>query len=194
MALLGFGFFTNGWSRSKYLLTSVLCIALGLFFAWWRIRFQELKIADYELYVRRHALPFNFFFPIERILLATGYASLVIGLLPVRFFTWIWKAFEAAGRMALSNYILQTIVCTVFFYGFGFGYWGRLEQWMLYAFVLELMLVQVLFSVFWLRAYQLGPVEWLWKCLVYKKWIKNKLLVTDEFNRKDAGAQGEITN
>ena len=116
------------------------------------------------------------FFPVERIVLATGYASLLLWLLRMnwKLFSWIWKALAAAGQMALSNYILQTILCTFFFYGYGFGYFGRLQQWELYFFVAEVVLLQIVFSVFWLRYYTMGPVEWLWRCLVYRKWLPNK--------------------
>ena len=176
MALFSIGFFSSRFSSSKYLVIAVVAIIIGVALAWFRIHFQQLKITDYASYIEKQPLPYDMFFPIERIVLATGYASLLLWLVRMnwKLFSWIWKALAAAGQMALTNYILQTIICTFFFYGYGFGYFGRLQQWELYFFVAEVVLVQIVFSVLWLRYYTMGPVEWLWRCLVYRKWLPNK--------------------
>ena len=117
----------------------------------------------------------NQFFPIERLLMATGYASLVMLLIQLKILQWLWKAMAAVGRMAFTNYFIQTIICTLFFYGYGFGYFGRLNQMQLYFFVAEIWLAQTVFSVIWLRYYNYGPVEWLWRWLTYgRRFINNK--------------------
>ncbi len=76
--------------------------------------------------------------------------------------------------MALTNYLLQSIFCVLFFSGFGMGYYARLDQWQLYVFAAEVILVNVAFSIFWLKYFHYGPAEWLWRCLVYKKWLYNR--------------------
>jgi len=176
MALFSIGFFSARFTSSKYLLIALLTLAAGFALAWYRIHLQSVKLVDYAKYIDKHSMPYNQFFPAERILLATGYASLLLWLLrmKLKLFTWLWKALAAAGQMALTNYIMQTILCTFFFYGYGFGYFGRLQQWELYFFVAEVVLVQIVFSVLWLRYYEMGPLEWLWRCLVYRKWLPNK--------------------
>ena len=174
MALFTIGFFNYRFSASKYLIIALLTIIAGLALAWFRIQLQNEKLVDYAKYIDKKTVPYNLFFPIERVLLATGYASLLIWLVRIKLFSWIWKGLAAAGRMAFTNYILQTIICTFFFYGYGFGYFGRLQQWELYFFVAEVVLVQVVFSVLWLRQYSMGPLEWLWRCLVYRKWLPIK--------------------
>lgn len=188
MALFSIGFFNNRFSKSTYLLIGVVAIVIGVALAWFRIEFLQLKTNDYEKYITKQVLPYNLFFPLERIILATGYASLLVWLVSVMYkpFRWIWEGLAAAGKMALSNYILQTIACTFFFYGYGFGNYGRLQQWQLYLFVVEMALAQVVFSVCWLRYYQLGPVEWLWRCLVYRQWLPNKK-VTDTISNEHSG-------
>ena len=107
--------------------------------------------------------------------MATGYAALVGLLVSIGFLTRFWGALAAVGRLALTNYLVQSIICTLFFTGFGGGYFGRLQQVELYYIVLEICMVQTIFSVLWLRHYQLGPAEWLWRCLVYKKWLPNRI-------------------
>ena len=173
MALFGFGFFKPGFSKTRYVLFAVVGIIAGLAFAWFRLHYGNAKLIDYEKYIVGYALPPNQFFPIERLLMATGYASLLMLLLRLKVLQWLWKAMAAVGRMAFSNYFLQTIVCTLFFYGYGMGYFGRLSQKELYFFVAELWLVQIVFSVIWLRYFNYGPVEWLWRWLTYGKRFPN---------------------
>ncbi len=175
MALLGIGFFHQRLSGATYLLVGLLLVAAGIALSCYRVHYNNIRLADYAKYVEQRALPYNQFFPIEKMLLATGYASLVMWLLRMKILKGLWELLAQTGRMAFSNYFLQTIFCTFFFYGYGFGYFGRLQQWELYFIVFEIAIVQVVFSVFWLRYYHLGPVEWLWRCLVYRKWLPNKI-------------------
>jgi uncharacterized protein len=179
MALLGIGFFSSRFSSSRYFILGAVCLLAGAGLSWFRIHFEVIRLTDYLSYIKGRSLPFNFFLPIERGLLALGYASLLIWLIRMNVLSFIWKGFAKAGKMALTNYLLQSLFCTFFFYGYGFSYFGRLSQWELYFVVAEIMLVQVVFSVFWLRAYEMGPVEWLWRCLVYRKWLPNRKPITD---------------
>ncbi len=175
MALLSIGFFHHRLSTGKYVLIAVICLAIGLFLAWCRINNGNEKIVDYAKYIDKKLIPPNQFFPIERFLMATGYASIIMLLLRTKFLNWLWHALSAVGRMAFTNYILQSVICTFFFYGYGFGFFGRLSQLELYFIVLEIWLMQIIFSVFWLRYFRMGPLEWLWRCLIYRKWLPFKI-------------------
>lgn len=181
MALFKSGFFDSRFTASKYLLLALLLIAIGLAMAWARLHYNNIRLADYAKYVEHYAFPYNQLLPAEIMLLATGYAAFILWLLKLKAFKGLCNMLAAAGSMALTNYILQSVICSFFFYGYGFGYYGRLEQWELYAIVLEIAMVQIVFSVLWLRYYSMGPLEWLWSCLIYRKWlpIKKPLLHTD---------------
>ncbi|HBK46171.1 MAG TPA: hypothetical protein DDZ67_07010 [Xanthomonadaceae bacterium] len=72
-----------------------------------------------------------------------------------------------AGRMALSNYVLQSLVCTLVFYGYGLGYFQQLARAWQPLFALALFLVQVALSHAWLRRFDYGPLEWLWRGVTY---------------------------
>ncbi len=174
MALLSMGFFSSRFSSSRYFLLGLISFLAGLALAWWRIKQNDARVQDYAVFLDKRAFPYNLLFPLERTLMAVGYASIVMGLLRKNMLGWIGKAFAAAGRMALSNYFLQTLICTFFFYGYGFSFFGRMAQWELYFFVAEVTLAQIVFSVLWLKYYYMGPMEWLWRCLVYRKWLPNK--------------------
>ena len=74
----------------------------------------------------------------------------------------------AAGRMPLTNYLMQTLICTALFYGWGFGLWGRVGPAAGLALALAVFfVVQVPCSLWWLRRHEQGPLEWAWSRLTY---------------------------
>ena len=72
-----------------------------------------------------------------------------------------------AGRMALSNYLGQSLVCTLVFYGYGLGWFEQVGRASQLLFAVGLFAMQVLLSQLWLRRFQYGPVEWLWRAFTY---------------------------
>ena len=175
MALFKIGFFNNRYTRQRYLLFSLACLTGGLLLGWFRVHFQQVTLQDLTKYLNRYSLPHDFFFPLERSFMVMGYASLVIYFLTTGFLSRIWKAFSCVGKLALTNYLVQSLLCTLFFYGYGMGYYGRLTQWELYFIVAEIVVVQIVFSVLWLRYYTYGPAEWLLRRLSYGKDMTGKI-------------------
>lgn len=78
--------------------------------------------------------------------------------------------FAPAGRMALSNYLAQSLIGTLAFYGYGFGLWGQVPLAALIAAAFVVFALQMLLSAAWLRHYRFGPVEWLWRAFTYWRW------------------------
>jgi uncharacterized membrane protein YeiB len=74
-----------------------------------------------------------------------------------------------AGRMSLTNYLLQSVILGFIFYGYGFGLFGKLGQGAGACIAIALYTAQVLFSRWWLKHYRFGPFEWLWRRLSYGK-------------------------
>ena len=72
-----------------------------------------------------------------------------------------------AGRMALTNYLMQSLVCTWIFYGYGLGYFEQLPRAWQPLFVLALFGLQVALSHWWLARFRFGPMEWLWRAATY---------------------------
>lgn len=95
-----------------------------------------------------------------------GAAMLVCQSANLKRFT---KPLSAVGRMAFSNYILDTVVCTTIFYGFGFGLFGKVSRTAQIQIVVTVWIVQLILSTLWLRYFQFGPLEWLWRSLTYWK-------------------------
>lgn len=73
------------------------------------------------------------------------------------------------GRMALSNYLLHSVVFTTLSYGYGFGLYGRIMPATGLAMTLAIYLLQIPLSAWWLRRFRFGPLEWLWRSLTYGK-------------------------
>lgn len=102
-------------------------------------------------------------------LMCLGYAGWVVHGMrsPAGAGTLAWLA--PAGRMALTNYLLQSLVCTLVFYGYGLGYFEQLPRAWQIPFALALFGAQVLLSRWWLRHFRFGPMEWLWRSATYLK-------------------------
>ncbi len=81
--------------------------------------------------------------------------------------TFARKALAATGRMALTNYLVQTIICTTLFYGHGFGWFSQFERFELLYVVLAIWVFQIIFSLLWLKYFRFGPFEWLWRSATY---------------------------
>ncbi|WP_426175951.1 DUF418 domain-containing protein [Massilia sp. TWR1-2-2] len=78
------------------------------------------------------------------------------------------KVLGPFGRMALTNYLLQSVVMSMFFFGYGLGNWG-MGRAMQLLFALALCALQIVFSHWWLARFRYGPAEWLWRAITYMK-------------------------
>jgi uncharacterized protein len=75
--------------------------------------------------------------------------------------------FVAAGRMALSNYLMHSLVMTTIFYGYGLSLYAEVPRFWQQGFVVALIALQLFISPWWLKHFNFGPVEWLWRSLTY---------------------------
>jgi uncharacterized protein len=103
-------------------------------------------------------------------ILAAGYIS---GLALI-FLNPNWRPivlpFAAVGRMALTNYLLESVLCTLFFYNYTTGLYGRVGPAMALIPTVVLFAAQIVFSNWWLKRYRFGPMEWLWRGMTYGKF------------------------
>jgi uncharacterized protein len=76
-------------------------------------------------------------------------------------------ALAPVGRMALTNYLMQSVVCTSIFYSYGLGLFGKVDAAVGLALTLLIYVAQVAASHWWLARFRFGPVEWLWRRLTY---------------------------
>jgi uncharacterized protein len=76
----------------------------------------------------------------------------------------------AVGQMALTNYLLESVILGFLFYGYGFGLFGRLGSAVAAGIGIALYGVQVAWSRWWLERFRFGPFEWLWRSMTYGRW------------------------
>jgi uncharacterized protein len=96
-----------------------------------------------------------------------GHLSLLLLMYRSGLFNWLFQAMAPVGQMAFTNYLMQSIICGTLFYGYGFGLYGKLERFQYYEVVALLWMFQIVFSHVWLRYFQFGPFEWIWRSLTY---------------------------
>jgi uncharacterized protein len=102
--------------------------------------------------------------------LCFAYAAGLLGWRGAAPLSAITAPIAAAGRVALTNYLLQSIVFGLLFYGYGFGLFGRLDTQIGAVIGVVFYLGQLWFSTWWLGRYRFGPFEWLWRSLTYGRW------------------------
>jgi uncharacterized protein len=96
------------------------------------------------------------------------YVLAIVQLFQVTALRPLFRSFELAGRMPLTNYLMQTAICTSLFYGWGFGLWARVgPAWGMVLSLLIFFGLQVPWSLWWLARHERGPVETLWARLTY---------------------------
>lgn len=157
MALCRWGFFEGKWRTRSYALTALGAFAVALpLILLARTTLERGQITNLAwMYAN------TFFAPV----LALGYCSILILACTRLKPNPITHALGAAGRMALTNYLLQSVVCVVVFYRLGLI--GRVADAQTFAICWVILLAQLVLSPLWLRSFRFGPMEWLWRSLTY---------------------------
>lgn len=165
MMLIGAALMRSGWlkgqfSPAHYRRTGLVLVTLGMLINLPGIIGQWQLGWSYRWSAFLLQAPRELSAPLQSI----GYAALIWGFWPhICRMGRLVGAVTCVGRMALSNYLLQTLICSTLFWKLDlFMQYNRLQ---LLAFVLPVWLANLLFSVLWLRYFRQGPVEWLWRRL-----------------------------
>ncbi|HBY4880847.1 TPA: DUF418 family protein [Klebsiella pneumoniae] len=167
MMLMGAALMRSGWLKGQFSLrhyrrTGALLVAAGMavnlpaIFAQWYLTW------DYRWCAFLLQAPRELSAPLQ----AIGYAALAWGYWPQLCRFRLVGAIACVGRMALTNYLLQTLICTTLFYHLGL--FMRFDRLQLLAFVPPIWAVNLLVSSLWLRRFRQGPVEWLWRQLTLR--------------------------
>ncbi len=109
------------------------------------------------------------FYDIGRIGMVTGYLSAVLLFCRAGLGRRLRHLLAAVGRMALTNYLTQTIMGAIIFYSFGMGLFGTMAGIQLCGVVVMIWIVQIIWSRAWLNHFYYGPAEWLWRSWTYKQ-------------------------
>jgi uncharacterized protein len=107
------------------------------------------------------------------------YVSLLILILKSGVLGFLLNVLAATGRMAFTNYIAQSLIMTTIFWRL--GYFGEVSRPDLWLVVGAVWIAQLIWSPIWLSIFAMGPLEWVWRCLTYKRWVpitKNRAAAT----------------
>ncbi len=167
MMLIGILMFRAGYltlevPTRKYVWMLILGYGIGIPLNYW----EALTIyqADFSAMAQ---ISGTFTYDIGRLSLALGHLALILLFCKAPFGAFIKSTLAATGRMALTNYLMQSIICGFIFYGFGFGLYGTLFGYEIFYVVAGIWALQLIWSPIWLKYYRFGPFEWLWRSLTY---------------------------
>jgi len=168
MALYTWGFLDGRRATRTYVLTASVSLPIGLALCTYGT--LELDRAGFALPERIILDLWNY---TGAIFVSIGYAALIILAVKHGALNWRRTALAAVGQMALTNYLLHSIVASVLFLGWGFGLAGQFNYAEQLVIVVAIWAVQLALSPVWLAHYRFGPAEWLWRSLTY--WQRQPL-------------------
>lgn len=104
-----------------------------------------------------------------RVPIAMGHIAAIMLLCKLPVLQWLKSRLAAVGKMALTNYIMHSVIALFFFTGAGFGMFGKLQRHELLYVVFSIWIFQLIISPIWLKYFEFGPIEWVWRNLSYQK-------------------------
>lgn len=164
-ACMRWGVFTGKLSNRAYALMALVGYAIGLPLVYFGYR--DALAHDFD-FVRTFLTGWQWNY-LGSAFVAFGHVGALTLLFNSPLFSAVTSALAAAGRMALTNYITQSVLCGAIFFGWGLGYWGSLSRTEVFGVVLGIWALQIVWSLLWLSRFRMGPMEWLWRTMTYLK-------------------------
>jgi uncharacterized protein len=168
MALFKNGFITGAQPNKVYFITAIAGTGIGLWLNYLHVSLNYQVQFDLVKYTEKAAFEV---YELRRVFQTVGYLSILILLYKVTPFKKIFKVLAPVGQMAFTNYLCQSIITSIVFYGFGL--FAKLQRYELYYVVGSIWVFQIIFSHIWLHYFRMGPLEWIWRSLTY--WKKQPL-------------------
>ena len=165
MALMKTGVLSAERSVGFYRKMALICYVIGLPLAAYSA--SDLFAHEFDaMYAFQVGGIANYF---GSIIVGLGHIALVMLMIKTQFAQRLLQRFAAVGRMALTNYLMHSVILTTVFYGYGLGLYGSIPRFQQMGFVVAVIALQLLYSSWWLARYRFGPVEWLWRSMTYWK-------------------------
>lgn len=183
MALFKMNILTGQGSMKLYWTMTLAGLSIGLALSWLRLHtfirheFNWFNIAKHEYFD---------LYSVSRAARSIGILGLVMLMYRSGWFVRLFNLVKPVGQMAFTNYLTQSILCGIIFYGVGFGMYGKLQRLEVYYVVLGIWVLQIAWSHLWLRYFNFGPFEWLWRSLTY--WKRQPMKKRVEASIAPAGA------
>jgi uncharacterized protein len=166
MAFFKMGILTGQANVKVYWGMCMVGLGMGLTFSYFRLQsFIDVKFNWYE-YTKNVSFSF---YELSRTFRSIGILGLLMLLYKSGLFKWLFALMRPVGQMAFTNYLMQSFMCGLFFYGIGFGMYGHLQRHEVYYVVAAVWALQIIWSHVWLKFFRFGPLEWAWRSLTYWK-------------------------
>ncbi|MBU8933241.1 MAG: DUF418 domain-containing protein [candidate division Zixibacteria bacterium] len=176
LMLLGMGLMKLGvFSAQRSLSFYTICIVLGYGIGLPLVGYGMGSLIEHNFDFIYRFMIGNHFNYVGSIMVALAHVGVVMILCKKGWLTGLTRRLAAVGRMALSNYLTHTIICTTIFYGYGLGLFGQIERFGLFGFVVAIWILQLVVSPIWLKHFLFGPAEWVWRSLTY--WQRQPMKV-----------------
>ena len=171
IALFQWGFLTENWSRAAYWKTALFGYVLGLplvIFSTWYGVVHTPNLEAMLRYMETVPVPWvSLCYPFQRIFLVMAHIAVLILIYKSGVLQGLIHSLERVGQMAFTNYIMQSVICTLFFFGYGLNQFAELRYYQIYVVAAAICILQLVVSPLWLRHFYFGPLEWLWRSLTY---------------------------
>ncbi len=170
MMLLGMALYQLGvLSAAKSARTYWWMVIGGLGVGWGVNAWEVYTVIESNYATHWLAFYFRPTYDLGRLATAIGYLGIVMLFCQSSLLPWLRRALTATGRMALTNYLMHSLIAMLLFRGFALGWHNELSRPQLLSVVVGIWILQLWLSPWWLRRFQFGPVEWLWRALTYGK-------------------------
>jgi len=164
MAFFKLGIFQNKRTTYFYLLMTVIGYAIGI-----TVNVFETKALVNNHFDSMVVMKTEQTYQLGRIGVTMGHVGLFMLFIRSAILKFLHRALAAVGRMALSNYLMHSIITSIIFYGDGLALYGELQRYQLYYIVFSIWIFQLIASPVWLKYFYYGPAEWIWRSLTYQK-------------------------
>jgi len=166
MAFFKLGILTGQANVKTYLWMTIVGLGIGLTVSYFRLQ-QEVD-AKFNWFEYSKKVWFSSY-ELSRTFRSIGILGLIMLMYKSGWFKWLFALLRPVGQMAFTNYLMQSLLCGLIFYGIGFGLFGKLQRHEIYYVLAAVWLIQIIYSNIWLRYFRFGPLEWLWRSLTYWK-------------------------
>lgn len=183
MALFKMGILTGDAPVKVYAAMAVAGLGIGLLLSYFHV--QTKVNLGFNWFEYQKQIPFEYF-QVTRFFRTVGIFGTIMLLYKSGICKWLFSILRPVGQMALTNYLMQSLVCSIIFNGFAFGLFGKLQRYEIYLVVLAIWMFQIIFCNLWMRYFQYGPFEWAWRSLTY--W-KRQPFIQASYNRRQEQSQ-----
>ncbi|MCX2743292.1 DUF418 domain-containing protein [Mangrovivirga sp. M17] len=179
MALFKWKVFNASLKYKYYLIMMIVGYAVGL-----TVNYFETSMIVNSGFDKLTTMKADRTYQIGRFFTTIGHIGLIMIFVKSSILKFLQNALGAVGKMALTNYLMHTILCNIYF--LGFNMFGKLQRYELYYVVGLIWIFQLIISPIWLKYFRYGPAEWMWRSLTYLEKQPFRINKPETITRKQA--------